>query len=102
MSVSSTRQRPGGQRALEPWQDPGAAPFVRIAGVTKRFGEVYAVDNISIDIYRGEFFALLGPSGCGKTTLLRMLAGFERPTTGRIGSTGRTCRPCRPGGGRST
>ena len=57
---------------------------MRIAGVTKRFGEVYAVDNISIDIYRGEFFALLGPSGCGKTTLLRMLAGFERPTSGQI------------------
>ena len=60
------------------------APFVRIVDVTKRFGDVYAVDDVSLDIYRGEFFALLGPSGCGKTTLLRMLAGFETPTAGRI------------------
>jgi putrescine transport system ATP-binding protein len=72
------------RRPLEPWQDPAAAPFVRIREVTKRYGEVYAVDNVSLDIYRGEFFALLGPSGCGKTTLLRMLAGFEAPTSGRI------------------
>lgn len=54
-----------------------AAPVVRIEGVTKNFGPFTAVDNISLDIVKGEMFALLGGSGCGKTTLLRMLAGFE-------------------------
>ncbi len=52
--------------------------------VSKRFGDVTAVDRVSLDIHEGEFFALLGPSGCGKTTLLRMLAGFEQPSEGRI------------------
>jgi putrescine transport system ATP-binding protein len=61
-----------------------AAPLVSIAGVTKRFGGLSAVDGVSLEIARGEFFALLGPSGCGKTTLLRMLAGFETPDSGRI------------------
>ncbi len=75
----------GDQRArIEPWQDPNAKPFIQIQNVTKQFGDVYAVDNVSIDIYQREFFALLGPSGCGKTTLLRMLAGFETPTSGKI------------------
>ncbi len=60
------------------------APFIRIDSVTKRFGDFAAVDNVSIDIMKGELFALLGGSGCGKTTLLRMLAGFETPTSGRI------------------
>lgn len=58
--------------------------FISIQGVSKNFGKVRAVDNVSIDIKRGEFFSLLGPSGCGKTTLLRMLAGFEFPTSGEI------------------
>ena len=58
--------------------------FISIQGVSKHFGDVVAVDNINIDIAVGEFFSLLGPSGCGKTTLLRMLAGFESPTTGEI------------------
>lgn len=58
--------------------------FISIQDVSKHFGDVHAVDQVSIDIARGEFFSLLGPSGCGKTTLLRMLAGFEFPTMGEI------------------
>jgi putrescine transport system ATP-binding protein len=58
--------------------------YVRIENVTKRFGDFVAVDNVSLSVFKGEIFCLLGGSGCGKTTLLRMLAGFEAPTTGRI------------------
>jgi len=58
--------------------------FISLQNVSKHFGSVYAVDEINLDIGKGEFFALLGPSGCGKTTLLRMLAGFEIPTQGEI------------------
>jgi putrescine transport system ATP-binding protein len=60
------------------------SPLVRFDGVSRRFGAVAAVDNLSLDIHTNEFVALLGPSGCGKTTLLRMLAGFETPDTGRV------------------
>jgi spermidine/putrescine transport system ATP-binding protein len=60
------------------------APSVRIEGVTKRFGDLTAVRELSLDIERGEFFTMLGPSGCGKTTTLRMVAGFEEPTEGRV------------------
>ncbi len=60
------------------------APLLRVASVTKRFGGVIAVEDLSLDIRAGEFFALLGPSGCGKSTLLRMLAGFETPDQGSI------------------
>ena len=68
---------------------PPAAPTateydIRLIGLTKRFDDVMAVDDISLDIDRGHFFALLGPSGCGKTTTLRMIGGFEEPTEGRI------------------
>ncbi|HYC03795.1 MAG TPA: polyamine ABC transporter ATP-binding protein [Azospirillaceae bacterium] len=69
---------------FEPWLEPGAAPYVRIEKVTKRFGDFTAVDDVSLSIYRKEFFSLLGGSGSGKTTLLRMLAGFETPTEGKI------------------
>ncbi len=60
------------------------APFIRIEHVTKRFGTFTAVSDVSLEIQKGEIFSLLGGSGCGKTTLLRMLAGFEDPTEGRI------------------
>jgi spermidine/putrescine transport system ATP-binding protein len=58
--------------------------MIRLDGVTRRFGELVAVDDISLEIAGGEFFSLLGPSGCGKTTTLRMIAGFEEPDEGRI------------------
>jgi putrescine transport system ATP-binding protein len=61
-----------------------SAPLVRIERLSKRFGSVSAVDDVSLEIAEGEFFALLGPSGCGKTTLMRMIAGFEQPDAGRI------------------
>ena len=71
--------------AAEPVVAPAAAPAdVRLEGVTKRFDGVVAVDDLSLAVERGRFFALLGPSGCGKTTTLRMIGGFEEPTSGTI------------------
>jgi spermidine/putrescine transport system ATP-binding protein len=64
--------------------DRGETPSVELCGVTKRFDALAAVDDLSLELGRGEFFTLLGPSGCGKTTTLRMIAGFERPTSGEI------------------
>ena len=72
------------KRKFSPWDKPDAVPFIRFENVTKRFGDFVAVNNLTLDIYEREFFSLLGPSGCGKTTLMRMLAGFEEPTDGRI------------------
>jgi putrescine transport system ATP-binding protein len=71
-------------REDRPVNEPQPAPLVEVREVTKRFDGVTAVDNVSLDIQRGELFAILGSSGCGKTTLLRMLAGFEHPSAGRI------------------
>ncbi|HEV7137090.1 MAG TPA: ABC transporter ATP-binding protein [Steroidobacteraceae bacterium] len=67
-----------------PWMDPQASPQIVIEGVTKTFAGFTAVDHVSLNIYQGEMFALVGASGCGKTTLLRMLAGFARQSSGRI------------------
>lgn len=67
-----------------PWLNPNAKPLIRIESLSKKFGDFTAVDNISLDVYQGELFAILGGSGCGKSTLLRMLAGFEAPSAGRI------------------
>ena len=61
-----------------------SAPVVELRSVIKRFGDIVAVDNISLEIQQGEFFSLLGPSGCGKTTTLRMVAGFAHPTEGEV------------------
>ena len=66
------------------WPVAGAPAFIRLEGLTRRFGGFTAVDDLSLEIGRGEFFALLGGSGCGKTTLLRMIAGLEAPDSGRI------------------
>ena len=62
----------------------GAAPVIAVENVSKRYGEFVAVEGASFAIRRGEFFSLLGPSGCGKTTMLRMIAGFEAVTSGRL------------------
>src|SRR5436853_1464137 len=62
----------------------GETPSVELRSVTKRFGDFVAVNDLSLELERGEFFTLLGPSGCGKTTTLRMIAGFERPTEGEV------------------
>jgi putrescine transport system ATP-binding protein len=72
------------QLADRPWLDPAAVPQIVIEGVAKTYGAFTAVDNVSLNIFRGEMFALVGASGCGKTTLLRMLAGFAEPSSGRI------------------
>jgi putrescine transport system ATP-binding protein len=82
--VSGRPQIGGVRETFAPWEDPHARPLVRFEGVSKRFGETVAADDVSVSIYEREFFALLGPSGCGKTTLMRMLAGFEHPDAGRI------------------
>ena len=70
--------------SVNPWLDPSQKPYIQIENVTKKFGDFIAIDNLNLDIYKNEFFSLLGPSGCGKTTLLRMLAGFEKVTEGKI------------------
>jgi len=67
-----------------PWEDADEKPLIEFRNVTKRFGDFTAIDDLSINIYKQEFYALLGPSGCGKTTLMRMLAGFETSTDGQI------------------
>jgi spermidine/putrescine transport system ATP-binding protein len=72
------------QEVEDAGQDVERTVAVELSAVTKRFGEFVAVDDLSLDIYEGEFFSLLGPSGCGKTTTLRMIAGFEEPTEGDI------------------
>jgi spermidine/putrescine transport system ATP-binding protein len=82
--MTATRELDG-VRATE----PTSIPSVRLDGVTKRFGDVIAVRELTLDIARGEFFTLLGPSGCGKTTTLRMVAGFEEPTEGAVFIDGR-------------
>jgi spermidine/putrescine transport system ATP-binding protein len=81
-----TRERPPETGDAE--RDAKRSVAVELSGVTKRFGEFVAVDDLSLDIYEGEFFSLLGPSGCGKTTTLRMIAGFEEPTGGSISVAG--------------
>jgi len=93
LTVSPPPDRPTEAPVALPGVSPAAAaaetaepgiPDVTILGVTKRFGDVTAVDRMNLSIGRGAFYSLLGPSGCGKTTTLRMIAGFEQPTEGEI------------------
>jgi putrescine transport system ATP-binding protein len=79
-----------------PWNDPDEKPLIQFKNVTKRFGDFTAIDDLTINIFEREFFALLGPSGCGKTTLMRMLAGFETPTEGTILLSGQDIAPIPP------
>lgn len=72
------------KRNMEVWQDMNAEPYIQIEGITKSYDEVTPIKDVSLSVYKGEFFSLLGRSGCGKTTLLRVLAGFEEVTSGRI------------------
>lgn len=81
---------------FEPWNDSKQKPLIRFENVTKRFGEFVAINNLTLDIFEQEFFALLGPSGCGKTTMMRMLAGFETPSEGRIELAGQNIVPVPP------
>lgn len=69
---------------LDPWQDPKQEPYIEIESISKDHDGIPVLNNISLSIYKGEFFSLLGPSGCGKTTLLRILAGLEPPSSGRV------------------
>ncbi|HEY4833710.1 MAG TPA: ABC transporter ATP-binding protein [Bradyrhizobium sp.] len=85
-----------GSARREPQAEAAELPLLRIDSVVKKFGAFRAVDQLSLDIRAGEFFALLGPSGCGKTTLLRMLAGFETPDEGRILLDGKDIAPVLP------
>jgi spermidine/putrescine transport system ATP-binding protein len=83
LTASATPDRANRSAGAIPRADE-PAPDVEILGVTKRFGDVTAVDRMDLRIERGEFYSLLGPSGCGKTTTLRMIAGFEQPSEGEI------------------
>ncbi len=83
--------RPGPDTPTHPATTPApdSVPEIKVIDVTKRFGDTVAVDGVSVAIEPGEFFSLLGPSGCGKTTTLRMIGGFDLPTSGRIELRGR-------------
>ncbi len=84
------------EKVFAPWDDPNEKPLIQFKGVTKRFGDFTAIDDLSLDIFEKEFFALLGPSGCGKTTMMRMLAGFEAPSSGTILLSGQDIAPVPP------
>ena len=84
LRVKRARPREDGTRIVSDRSAPRATPAIQLVGLTKRFGDVVAVDGVDLSIANGEFFSLLGPSGSGKTTVLRMIAGFELPTAGAV------------------
>ncbi|TPW28279.1 polyamine ABC transporter ATP-binding protein [Martelella alba] len=90
--MAQTKPRP----IFAPWQDKEATPLIRARNISKSFGIFTAIEDLTLDIYEREFFALLGPSGCGKTTLMRMIAGFEAPTAGLILFAGQDITPLPP------
>ena len=77
------------EERIDAREPSGAGVAVRLVGVRKRFGDVVAVDGVDLEVHEGEFFSMLGPSGSGKTTCLRLIAGFEAPTDGRVELAGR-------------
>ena len=94
--MASTTTIPGfAKRGFAPWTDRNSQPLLRIEAISKRFGDFAAVDQLSLDVFQGEFFALLGPSGCGKTTLLRIIADLEQPTAGTLRVNGLTTEEAR-------
>src|SRR5579864_4387915 len=82
--IAREQQVQGQSTSERPWLDPTATPQIVIEGVSKNYGLFTAVRYVDLKIYKGEMFALVGASGCGKTTLLRILAGFAEPSSGRI------------------
>ncbi|PYM55245.1 MAG: spermidine/putrescine ABC transporter ATP-binding protein, partial [Candidatus Rokuibacteriota bacterium] len=83
--ISETVGRPAtGDRASSPREPSGGVPALDMRAVVKEFGPVRAVGGVDLRVRRGEFLTLLGPSGSGKTTILKLIAGFERPTAGQI------------------
>ena len=82
--LPALRRRREGAEAVAAWRCSAMQGEIRLEELVKSFGDVVAVDGIDLNMPPGEFFTMVGPSGCGKTTTLRMIAGFERPTSGRI------------------
>ena len=100
-AIATSSARPLKAGPLPRWRSP-MSPAVRFVNVCRHFGAVRAVDDVTLDIAEGEFFAMLGPSGSGKTTCLRLIAGFEQPTDGHIEIFGETAEACRPTSATST
>jgi putrescine transport system ATP-binding protein len=84
------------RRKFAPWDDPSIKPLIEFKNVVKKFGDFTAVNDVSLNIYEREFFALLGPSGCGKTTLMRMVGGFDQPTEGDVFLAGQSLKGVPP------